>query len=94
VQSGGLDKKMLSFGTRRMHPVVAPAIEYSAYIGGMDGVSNTAVLVVGYSSCSTMPHALVLALGGDPGRPLNTTTSTWIHQFSNHASRHYWGALQ
>jgi len=62
------DKKMLSFGTRRMHPVVAPAIEYSAYIGGMDGVSNTAgARRLGIPAAGTMPHALVLALGGDPG---------------------------
>jgi len=65
-----------------MHPVVAPAIEYSAYIGGMDGVSNTAgARRLGIPAAGTMPHALVLALGGDQGRPLNTTTSTWIHQF-------------
>jgi len=51
-----------------MHPVVAPAIEYSAYIGGMDGVSNTAgARRLGIPAAGTMPHALVLALGGDPG---------------------------
>ncbi len=34
------DKKVYSFGTRRMHPAIAPAIERAAYIGGVDGVSN------------------------------------------------------
>jgi nicotinate phosphoribosyltransferase len=52
-----------------MHPAVAPAIEYSSYIGGMDGVSNVeGARRLGIPASGTMPHALVLALGGDPGK--------------------------
>jgi nicotinate phosphoribosyltransferase len=51
-----------------MNPAVAPAIEYSANIGGMDGVSNVeGARRIGIPAAGTMPHALVLALGGDPG---------------------------
>jgi len=33
------DRLVMSFGARRMHPVIAPMIERSAFIGGCDGVS-------------------------------------------------------
>ncbi|NPV89111.1 nicotinate phosphoribosyltransferase [Coprothermobacteraceae bacterium] len=61
------DKTLLSFGTRRMHPAVAPAVEYSSYVGGMDGVSNVAGAErIGIKASGTMPHALVLCLK-EPG---------------------------
>jgi nicotinate phosphoribosyltransferase len=34
------NKKLLSFGTRRTHPALAPTVERAAYIGGFDGVAN------------------------------------------------------
>src|SRR3990172_4959644 len=33
------EKRVISFGARRIHPVIAPMVERSAFIGGCDGVS-------------------------------------------------------
>ncbi len=33
------ERAVISFGARRMHPVLAPMIERNAYIGGCDGVA-------------------------------------------------------
>ncbi len=58
------DKAVLSFGTRRQHPALAAMIERSAYIGGVDGVSNySAEKYVGIKSIGTMPHALIICFG-------------------------------
>jgi len=55
------DKKIFSFGTRRMHPALSALIERSAYIGGVDGVSNfSAEKYLGIKSMGTMPHALII----------------------------------
>ncbi len=55
---------VVSFGARRMHPVLAPMIERNAYVGGCDGV---AVIksgeVIGEDPMGTMPHALVICMG-------------------------------
>ncbi|RLI86797.1 MAG: nicotinate phosphoribosyltransferase [Archaeoglobales archaeon] len=57
-------KKILSFGTRRMHPALSAVIERSAYIGGVDGVSNfSAEKYLGIESVGTMPHALIICFG-------------------------------
>jgi nicotinate phosphoribosyltransferase len=52
-------KKIYSFGSRRQHPAIAMMVERAAWIGGVDGVSNTAappdVPLVG-----TMPHSFVM----------------------------------
>ena len=58
------EKKLFSFGARRMHPAITPMIERSAFIGGCDGVS--AILgaeLLGESPVGTVPHALILILG-------------------------------
>ncbi|WP_456327314.1 nicotinate phosphoribosyltransferase, partial [Archaeoglobus sp.] len=58
------DKRILSFGTRRMHPAISAVIERSAYIGGVDGVSNvSAEKYLGIKSIGTMPHALIICFG-------------------------------
>jgi len=59
------DRKVISFGARRMHPAIAPMIERSAYIGGCDGVAviKSAELIEEKAS-GTMPHALVILMGG------------------------------
>ena len=63
IAAGG--KSLLSFGARRMHPAIAPMIERSAYIGGCDGVSTVAgAELIGIEPSGTMPHALVLLIGG------------------------------
>ncbi len=55
------DKPVLSFGARRMHPAIAPAIERAAYIGGCDGFSTVvAGDVLDIKPSGTMPHSLIL----------------------------------
>jgi nicotinate phosphoribosyltransferase len=55
---------VLSFGARRMHPVLAPMIERNAYIGGCDGVSVIkSGELIGENPMGTMPHALILCMG-------------------------------
>ncbi len=58
------NKSLLSFGTRRVHPALAPLVERACYVAGFDGVSNVLganLLNVGASG--TMPHSLVQILG-------------------------------
>ncbi len=58
------DRLVMSFGARRMHPVLAPMIERNAYVGGCDGVSViTSGTLIGRDPMGTMPHALILCLG-------------------------------
>jgi nicotinate phosphoribosyltransferase len=58
------DKEVISFGARRMHPIIAPLIERNAYIGGCDGVSvGLGAELIGKEPVGTMPHALVLIMG-------------------------------
>ncbi len=58
------ERLVVSFGARRMHPILAPMIERNAYIGGCDGV---AVIksgeIIGEDPMGTMPHALVICMG-------------------------------
>lgn len=58
------DRKVISFGARRIHPAIAPMVERSAYLGGCDGVSviKNAELIHEEPS-GTMPHALILLMG-------------------------------
>ncbi len=58
------DKLLLSFGTRRVHPALAPMVERACYIAGFDGVSNVlGAKLLGLEPSGTMPHALVQILG-------------------------------
>lgn len=58
------DKQVVSFGTRRVHPALAPLIERGCYIAGFDGVSNVlGGKLLGIEPSGTMPHALVQVLG-------------------------------
>ncbi len=58
-------RSVISFGARRMHPVLAPMIERSAFIGGCDGVSVIkSAELIGEEPVGTMPHALILLMGG------------------------------
>ncbi|TAJ44462.1 nicotinate phosphoribosyltransferase [Methanofollis fontis] len=52
-------RRVYSFGSRRQHPAIAPMIERSAWIGGVDGVSNTTA-PPGIPVVGTMPHAYVM----------------------------------
>ena len=58
------DRVVMSFGARRMHPILAPMIERNAFVGGCDGV---AVIksgeLIGEDPMGTMPHSLILCMG-------------------------------
>jgi nicotinate phosphoribosyltransferase len=55
---------VFNFGARRAHPAIAPMIERSAYIGGLDGVSTVAgAQYIGHDPIGTIPHALILIMG-------------------------------
>lgn len=57
-------KLLLSFGTRRVHPALAPMTERACYIAGFDGVSNVlGAKLLQLEPSGTMPHALVQILG-------------------------------
>jgi len=58
------DRRVISFGARRIHPVVAPMVERNAFIGGCDGVSVVKnAELIGEEPAGTMPHALILIIG-------------------------------
>lgn len=55
---------LLSFGTRRVHPALAPLVERACYVAGFDGVSNVlGAKLLKLEPSGTMPHALVQILG-------------------------------
>jgi nicotinate phosphoribosyltransferase len=57
-------RPVISFGARRMHPVLAPMIERNAYVGGCDGVSVVkSGEVIGEDPIGTMPHSLIICMG-------------------------------
>jgi nicotinate phosphoribosyltransferase len=57
-------RHVISFGARRMHPVLAPMIERNAYIGGCDGVAVAkSGEIIGEDPMGTMPHALIICMG-------------------------------
>lgn len=58
------DRLVISFGARRMHPILAPMIERNAYIGGCDGVAvGKAAELIGEDPLGTVPHALIICFG-------------------------------
>src|SRR2546430_8991805 len=58
-------KQVLSFGVRRMHPGIAPLIERSVTIGGLDPIPTPlGADLLGVPAIGTMPHALVIVMGG------------------------------
>lgn len=58
------DTTLMSFGSRHLHPAIAPVVERSALIGGFDGISNVAAGdQLGIEASGTMPHALLLVFG-------------------------------
>jgi nicotinate phosphoribosyltransferase len=57
-------KHLLSFGTRRVHPALAPVVERGCYLGGFDGVSNVlGAHLLGIPPSGTMPHSLIQIVG-------------------------------
>lgn len=59
-----MDKTVLFFGLRAVHPAIAPMVDRAAYIGGVDAVSGVlSEKYLGVKPSGTMPHALILAFG-------------------------------
>lgn len=60
------DRKVYSFGARRMHPAISPMIERSAFIGGCDGVAvGKSAELIGEKPVGTMAHALIITIGDE-----------------------------
>src|SRR2546427_282627 len=58
-------KQVLSFGVRRMHPGIAPLIERSVTIGGLDAITTPlGAELLGVPATGTMPHAFLIERGG------------------------------
>jgi len=59
-------KSLFSFGSRRVHPAMAPMVERAAYIGGLERVSNVlGAKLLNQKAVGTMPHAMIQCMG-DP----------------------------
>ncbi|MEM0293913.1 MAG: nicotinate phosphoribosyltransferase, partial [Saccharolobus sp.] len=64
LKSLAMDKTLIFFGLRSLHPALAPMADRAAYIGGMDGVSGSiSEEYLGIKPTGTMPHALMLVVG-------------------------------
>ena len=64
VKKAAGDCLVVAFGTRRMHPALAPMLDRAAYIGGLDAVSNVVgARLIGQKPVGTMPHALIIVMG-------------------------------
>ena len=58
------DKGFICFGTRHVHPSVAPVMERAARIGGASSLSNIlAAKILGENATGTLPHASFLVAG-------------------------------
>lgn len=58
------DKGFICFGTRHVHPSVAPVMERAAKIGGASSLSNIlAAKILGERPTGTLPHAAFLVAG-------------------------------
>jgi nicotinate phosphoribosyltransferase len=58
-------KRVISFGARHVHPLVAPTMEYSAVVGGCAGCATPLGAQLGglEGASGTMPHAMILLFG-------------------------------
>ncbi|MFB6221847.1 MAG: nicotinate phosphoribosyltransferase [Halolamina sp.] len=58
------DSRVLSFGTRHVHPSIGAMVERSALVGGLDGISHIAAgEILGAETGGTIPHALLICFG-------------------------------
>jgi len=59
-----MNNKVIFFGLRVAHPAIAPMLDRSAYIGGLDAVSGVlSERFIGVKPSGTMPHALIVVFG-------------------------------
>jgi nicotinate phosphoribosyltransferase len=55
---------LICFGSRHLHPAVAPVMERAAVVGGMDGASNVlGARLADRAPSGTLPHAVMLIVG-------------------------------
>ncbi|MEM0380359.1 MAG: nicotinate phosphoribosyltransferase [Desulfurococcaceae archaeon] len=58
------DRKVLFFGLRAVHPIIAPMVDRASYIGGVDAVSGVASeKYLDLKPSGTMPHSLIVVFG-------------------------------
>ncbi|MHC1637226.1 MAG: nicotinate phosphoribosyltransferase [Candidatus Nezhaarchaeales archaeon] len=58
------DKNVLFFGTRAVHPFIAPIVDRAAFIGGCDGISDVhGAERLGLKPIGTIPHSLIVVFG-------------------------------
>jgi len=58
------ESPLFSFGSRHVHPAIAPMVERGALIAGFEGFSNVAAgEALGREAGGTMPHALIICFG-------------------------------
>ncbi len=58
------DKKIICFGSRHIHPAVAPVMERAAIIGGMDGASCIlGAKLMKQEPQGTIPHTVIIITG-------------------------------
>ncbi|ARM76470.1 nicotinate phosphoribosyltransferase [Acidianus manzaensis] len=64
IKSLAMDKSVLFFGLRSLHPAIAPMADRASYIGGADGISGAFDKeLFNIEPSGTMPHALMLSVG-------------------------------
>ncbi len=64
IKQAAGNKMVICFGSRHIHPAVSPAMEKSALIGGVDGVSNVlAAKISNIKPMGTIPHAAIIITG-------------------------------
>lgn len=64
VKTAADGRPVLCFGARHLHPAVAPVMERSAIVGGVDGASCIlGAKLAGLEPSGTVPHALFLIVG-------------------------------
>jgi len=64
VREVAKDLPTICFGSRHLHPAVAPVMERAALVGGMTGASNIlGAKLGGTQPRGTIPHALVIIAG-------------------------------
>ena len=57
-------KKIICFGSRHIHPAVAPVMERAAIIGGVDGASCIlGAKLMGQEPQGTIPHTVIIIIG-------------------------------
>lgn len=65
VRKAAGERRVISFGIRRMHPALAPMIERYVFVGGLDAITTPlGGEILGKEPVGTMPHSLTIVLGG------------------------------